>query len=423
MNIKYFIIYITLLVSCAPAQEVLYEFDFVDDAVSGPVTEVQIDEEHDVRALLDTGLSFCVISPELAKKLNQQIDGSNAVTLGGFGDVESYSVVGDYNVKVKNDNYRRNVRCYVPSKVEGLSTVDSVFENENIDIILGLDFFEGTKFEINGPNSNIRITAIDPSIDDILSVQLGAAPMRQNLFHAVSIDEHQFIMFLDSGFLFNSALVFFDTVTPKVESPNPLPIYDVINFREFSKTPMKRSLRNVNFSPGDGPQKHPAIIVYDGEYSQGDLVESHAYSNDGFIGWGIMRNGISKFNLTGDEYDWQSSFSLQEKLPNKYNLTGFASFSGTEEGFYQIESFKDISAARESGFKKGDILLSLNGISTNSEEFTVEIRRRIFRGEEGLVIPAVIDRNGEKMELNLTLRYWLEGHFDNIPEPHFETVP
>ena len=168
---------------------------------------------------------------------------------------------------------------------------------------------------------------------------------------------------------------------------------------------MRRSVRYVKFSQ-NAAHLNKALIVYDGSHIQKNATE--ALPNDGYIGWGIMQSGIASFDLTGPEHEWSSKFTLIKELPIKYNLTGFSGIRLTPDGHYEIAGLKDISPARESGIKTGDVIVSMNGIAVNSAEFTNQMRRSIFQGDLGLKVPVEIKRGDDIINRVLVLRNYLE---------------
>ena len=394
-----------LFVSCANAQDTIpYGFKFADE--NGPVVRVRLDADLNAKAIIDTGSSFCLIRNNLAEALNKSYKSNKGIDILAFGDSEAVKLVGDFQVGVLENNYSRMQRCYTPSLEKGVSAIDSVFANADLEIILGLDFFEGTEFTIDGPSSIIKIENIDPSIENLPTIELGAAPQLQNLFHRVEIDNESFSMALDSGFLFHSTLAFFQSATERLEVRSISKPYDHIGFPEFSTEPMRRSVRDVKFSPNRSNVTSRSLIIYDGKYVQ---RSTKGYlKNDGHLGWGIMKRGVSKFDLIGQPEDWTSHFELSNAIPVKYNLSGIAGLRINIEGNYEIAGFQRISPARESGFRTGDKIIEMNGFAVNSEGFSHELRRKIFRGDLGLKIPVKFIRDEEVMELDLILKHYLE---------------
>lgn len=393
------------MVSCASAQETIYEIAF--ESNEGPIHIFNINKELKAVGLIDTGLSVCLVNNDLASKLSltSKDDASLNYKFNSFGEGETYKFVGNLKIGTSDNSYARSLGCFTPSDLHGKSAAGQFFANSNVEILMGLDFFAGTNFFIDGPNDRIEITSIDPKIQDFENVQFGPAPQFENLFHRISINGEELTVVVDSGFSYPSGLAFFETATKKIEKGILAPLYDNTSFRNFSSKPVRRAVIGINFSPPEETDPIDSLIVYDGKGING---VQNKFLSDGFLGWQIMQAGVSSFNLIGPATEWSSNFSIITPPQNIYNLSGVENLQYTQDGFLKIVEFKRISPFKESGLKVGDVIVEINGLRVDSDEFKIETYMDICRGKFGLKIPMVILRDKKFLNKEIVLRRYLE---------------
>ena len=393
--------------SCLSAKELPIEFGF-QNLDAGPIVSIEIGEAKKLSALLDTGSSTCVISPDTAKKIiatrNEPI-GNNLAKIHGFGDTELYTKIDNVQIKINQGNYRRNLVCFVPSKEEDRSAVDIFFANSGIDVILGLDFFKGTEVTIDSINSIAKIKKIAPSITDIRSAKVGKIPIGNELYYDIQIKNEKFSVILDTGFSFESNLVFYDRASTRVEKTAPGAVYDTTSFSTFSSSLLKRTIRPVQLNLPLSNLETEVLVSYGATELQPTRMGNQR--NDGYMGWGILRKGVASFNLIGTPTDWSSDFKVFGEINTKYNKSGFAAFSRTADLNLLVKKFKNISPAQESGFRIGDIIKQINGIPVNSELFSIKLMKDAFSGSGGNTVPILVNRNGRDMVIELELRDFL----------------
>ena len=136
-----------------------------------------------------------------------------------------------------------------------------------------------------------------------------------------------------------------------------------------------------------------------------DLILTH------FIGEAdatVMEDAAAEAMIASLDDQWSYYISAedfstyQEQMDNAYVGIGITITQMEDGSGLLVESVREGGPAEEAGMEPGDILISIDGQST--QEMTADEARSIVRGEEGTTLSVTVLRKGEGLSLYITRR-------------------
>jgi hypothetical protein len=151
-----------------------------------------------------------------------------------------------------------------------------------------------------------------------------------------------------------------------------------------------------------GPYKlHRAIANFPDPNSYMDSLKMGSTPRHGAIGGEVLSRFTVIFNFPKEEMYVKKNSSFRKKF--YYNLSGLTiKAKGSALDIFEVTSVRDQSAGSRAGLMEGDLVTTLNGISTRLLD--LNIVNGIFNSKPGKKVNVEITRNGVRMKKQLILK-------------------
>jgi hypothetical protein len=131
-----------------------------------------------------------------------------------------------------------------------------------------------------------------------------------------------------------------------------------------------------------------------------DSLKLGSTARNGAVGGEVLSRFTVIFNFPKEEMYIRKNSAFKKKF--HYNLSGLTvKAKGSKLNVFEVTEVREQSVADEAGVMAGDLLVSINGISTSSLDLNTI--NSFFNFKPGKKINLVVDRNGERFKLDFAL--------------------
>ncbi len=383
------------------------------DQMSGvPMVQVKINGVGPYSFILDTGSNETIISHELARQLGVQASETqyNSATVSGPIILNS---LGNLNISLLDSGYKKITNVLMPSKLSAsYGQIKKVFSIA--DGVLGLNFFCNSTIILDGPTSEliIRPNSHPKSLKIIKS---------RNCYYSddgtsfrptfpVEILGKKVSVFADTGDVINKEMVFNSTPINDVLWQKLATNYGLVTAERFSGKRLKiAGVENVKFGH-EKPIANLVILLVDpNEDSSPYAFYKELIGNtelDAIMGWKLLKEGILTIDTNAPS---SSSFYFAKTYYQEYNKSGLRKIMFPTPSTLMIQEIATYSPADNAGFRKGDLVVQINGRNVANTEF-LWLTDTVY-GRNGKTMKITFIRDGKTLTKTIFLNDYL---FDSI---------